>query len=184
SRKQVLSPQVVDLNALVNDQINMLERLLGESIALHFQPGGDLGHTKVDPGQVQQVIMNLVINARDAMPDGGEVLIETSNAELEPQNPSGNSVSEYVMRSVSDTGCGIDDETKPHIFEPFFTTKEQGKGTGLGLATVFGIVKQSNGQIFLQSEPGVGTTFKVYFPRVQQVEIATNDDAQHSPVVG
>ncbi|MGA2101692.1 MAG: PAS domain S-box protein, partial [Candidatus Sulfotelmatobacter sp.] len=133
SRKQVLSPQIVDLNALIGDQINMLERLLGEAIVLRFQPGAGLGHTKVDPGQVQQVVMNLVINARDAMPDGGEVLIETANAELDPSasDSGARSSSEYVMISVTDTGCGIDDETKPHIFEPFFTTKEQGKGTGL-----------------------------------------------------
>ncbi len=186
SRKQVLSPQIVDLNALIGDQINMLERLLGEAIVLRFQPGAGLGHTKVDPGQVQQVVMNLVINARDAMPDGGEVLIETANAELDPSaSDSGvRSSSEYVMISVTDTGCGIDDETKPHIFEPFFTTKEQGKGTGLGLATVFGIVKQSSGQIFLQSEPGMGTTFKVYFPRVEHMPVSANSERQSPSVAG
>ena len=184
SRKQVLLPQVVDLNALISDQLNMLERLLGESIALRFQGGADLGRTKVDPGQVQQVIMNLVINARDAMPDGGEVLIETANAELEPRGHNGLPASDYVMLSVSDTGCGIDEQNRVHIFEPFFTTKEQGKGTGLGLATVFGIVKQSNGQIFLQSEPGVGTTFKVYFPRVHHVEATADADLQPAPVIG
>jgi PAS domain S-box-containing protein len=186
SRKQVLSPQIVDLNALIGDQINMLERLLGEAIVLRFQPGAGLGHTKVDPGQVQQVVMNLVINARDAMPDGGEVLIETANAELDPSasDSGARSSSEYVMISVTDTGCGIDDETKPHIFEPFFTTKEQGKGTGLGLATVFGIVKQSSGQIFLQSEPGMGTTFKVYFPRVEHMPVSANSERQSPSVAG
>src|SRR5580704_17364733 len=137
SRKQVLSPQIVDLNALIGDQIDMLERMLGEAIILRFQPGAGLGRTKVDPSQVQQVVMNLVINARDAMPDGGEVLIETANAELDScgSTPGARPSSEYVMISVTDTGCGIDEATKPHIFEPFFTTKEQGKGTGLGLAT-------------------------------------------------
>ena len=181
SRKQVLSPQVVDLNTLIRDQINMLERLLGETIVLKFQPGENLGHTKVDPGQVQQVVMNLVINARDAMPDGGEVVIETANAELDcvGADPDSMPHSEYVMISVADNGCGISEATKPHIFEPFFTTKEQGKGTGLGLATVFGIVKQSAGQIFLQSELGVGTTFKVYLPRVEhQIE---NPDLELQP---
>ncbi len=186
SRKQVLSPQIVDLNALVADQINMLERLLGETIVLKFQPGAGLGRTKVDPGQVQQVVMNLVINARDAMAEGGEVLIETSNAELDPTDADGNPMQshDYVMLSVTDTGCGIDAATKPHIFEPFFTTKEQGKGTGLGLATVFGIVKQSSGQIFLQSEPGMGTTFKVYFPRVEQPKENASAEHQNAPVAG
>jgi two-component system, cell cycle sensor histidine kinase and response regulator CckA len=186
SRKQILAPQIVDLNALVRDQINMLERLLGESIVLNFVPGPDLGHIKVDPGQIQQVVMNLVINARDAMADGGEVLIETANAELDPSgaNSSVTSSCDYVMISVSDTGCGIDDDIKEHIFEPFFTTKEQGKGTGLGLATVFGIVKQSNGQIFLQTEPQQGTTFKVYFPRVDSVPVEVGADRHAIPQSG
>jgi two-component system cell cycle sensor histidine kinase/response regulator CckA len=186
SRKQVLSPQIVDLNALIGDQINMLERLLGEAIILRFQPGAGLGRTKVDPSQVQQVVMNLVINARDAMPDGGEVLIETANAELDScgSTPGARPSSEYVMISVTDTGCGIDEATKPHIFEPFFTTKEQGKGTGLGLATVFGIVKQSSGQIFLQSEPGMGSTFKVYFPRVEQPQVSANPSNQSPSIAG
>ncbi len=155
SRKQILSPRVIDLNSLVTDQINMLERLLGENVKMRFQPSKNLGQTKVDPGQVQQVVMNLVINARDAMADGGEVLIETSNAELDQaaRETGQKKFGEYVMLAVSDTGCGMDAETRSHIFEPFFTTKEQGKGTGLGLATVFGIVKQSGGQIFVQSEP-------------------------------
>jgi two-component system, cell cycle sensor histidine kinase and response regulator CckA len=186
SRKQILTPQIVDLNALVSEQLNMLERLLGESIVLRFAPGAEIGQIKVDPGQIQQVVMNLVINARDAMPDGGEVLIETANAELDSSvsDQSANPSFDYVMLSVSDTGCGIDDEIKSHIFEPFFTTKEQGKGTGLGLATVFGIVKQSNGQIFLQSEPGRGTIFKVYFPRVNSVPESVSPDRQSIPQSG
>ena len=185
SRKQVLSPQVIDLNALVSEEIGMLERLLGESTILRFQAGADLGRSKVDPGQVQQVVMNLVINARDAMPEGGEVVIETANAELDPSETDGGvENTSYVMLSVSDTGCGIDEKTKSHIFEPFFTTKEQGKGTGLGLATVFGIVKQSQGQIFVQSEPGVGSTFKVYFPRVEMAVQSAAADQKQPPVAG
>jgi two-component system, cell cycle sensor histidine kinase and response regulator CckA len=185
SRKQVLSPQIVDLNALVCEEIDMLERLLGESTILRFQAGAELGRTKVDPGQVQQVVMNLVINARDAMPEGGEIVIETANAELDPSKTDGSvATTSYVMLSVSDTGCGIDEKTKSHIFEPFFTTKEQGKGTGLGLATVFGIVKQSQGQIFVQSEPGMGSTFKVYFPRVEMIEQSDIVDQKPAPVAG
>jgi len=186
SRKQVLSPKVVDLNGLVADQINMLERLLGENVELRFQPGEGLGRTKVDPGQVQQVVMNLVINARDAMANGGEVLIETGNAELDQVDSDASTPGsgKYVTLAVSDTGCGMNAETKSHIFEPFFTTKEQGKGTGLGLATVFGIVKQSSGQIFLQSEPGVGTTFKVYFPRVEETSSAQGTDPHTASVLG
>lgn len=186
SRKQVLSPQIVDLNALVQDQINMLERLLGETIVLTFRAGEDLGRTKVDRGQVQQVVMNLVINARDAMPEGGEVVIETANADLDliGSDPDSPPHSKYVMVSVTDTGCGIDESTKAHIFEPFFTTKEQGKGTGLGLATVFGIVKQSAGQIFLDSEPGVGTTFKVYFPRVEETVDTVATEGPATSVAG
>ena len=186
SRKQVLSPRMIDLNALVSEQINMLERLLGENVTIRFQPGAKLGQTKVDPGQVQQVVMNLVINARDAMAKGGEVLIETANAQLDQakreSEPKGSG--EYIMLAVSDSGCGMDAETKSHIFEPFFTTKEQGKGTGLGLATVFGIVKQSSGQIFVQSERGVGTTFKVYFPRVEGAASVDIASRQSSSVVG
>jgi PAS domain S-box-containing protein len=187
SRKQVLLPRVIDLNTLVAEQINMLERLLGEHITLRFEPDKNLGHVKVDPGQIEQVVMNLVINARDAMPNGGEVLIETANAELDQAASEGNSPAasgHYVVLAVSDTGCGMDTETKSHIFEPFFTTKEQGKGTGLGLATVFGIVKQSDGQIFLRSEPGFGTTFKVYLPQVEDAVNSTAQEAQPSPIRG
>lgn len=169
SRKQVLSPKVLDLNKSMSDHIRILKRLVPESIDLVFTPGSGLGCVKVDPSQVEQVVMNLVINARDAMADGGQITIETCNCELDdvsgqtrvqPVNAN------YVMIAVSDNGCGMDAKTKAQIFEPFFTTKAQGKGTGLGLAIVSDIVKQSGGQIFVQSEVGVGTTFKVYFPRI------------------
>ncbi len=179
SRKQVLSPKVLDLNALIAEQIKMLKRLIPENIELKFIPGGALGRVKVDPGQVEQIVMNLVINARDAMPSGGGVLIETDNAQLDQadcglQSPA--QTGNYVMLAVSDSGCGMDTETKSHIFEPFFTTKEQGKGTGLGLAIVFGIVKQSAGYIFVQSEPGHGATFKIYLPRVE--DAIQSDDSE------
>jgi two-component system cell cycle sensor histidine kinase/response regulator CckA len=170
SRKQVLSPKVLDLNPLIEEQISMLKRLIPETIELEFIAASEIGRVKADPSQVQQVLMNLIINARDAMPNGGRLVIETGTAELDgvdlpqgSQTPPGS----YVMIAVSDNGCGMSAETKSHIFEPFFTTKEQGKGTGLGLAIVFGIVKQSGGQIFVQSELDMGTTFKVYFPSVQ-----------------
>jgi len=170
SRKQVISPKVLDLNSLIAEQAKMLKRLIPENIELRFLPGDGLGQVKVDPSQVEQIVMNLVINARDAMPNGGEILLETANAELDRtdcglqnQAQAGN----YVMLAVSDNGCGMTAETKAHIFEPFFTTKEQGKGTGLGLAIVFGIVKQSAGHIFLHSEPQHGTIFKIYLPRVE-----------------
>ena len=165
SRKQVLSPKVLDLNALISDQLGMLKRLINECIDFKFKPGLNLGAICADPGQVQQVVMNLVINARDAMPSGGELVIATDNT-LRPGPQTAVTESDYVQLSVCDNGCGMDAETKSHIFEPFFTTKEQGKGTGLGLATVFGIVQQSSGHILLESEPGQGTTFKIYLPRV------------------
>jgi two-component system, cell cycle sensor histidine kinase and response regulator CckA len=159
SRKQVVSPKVLDLNAVIADQIKMLRRLVPENIDLKFTAGSGLGRIKADQSQIEQVVMNLVINARDAMPDGGAILIETGNSDSE-------SGEKCVLVSISDNGCGMDAVTKAQIFEPFFTTKGQGKGTGLGLAIVADIIKQSGGQTFVQSEPGVGTTFKVYFPKV------------------
>ena len=170
SRQQVVSLRVLDLNAVVNDVMTMLTRVVGEDISLEFQPSLALWSIKVDRGQIEQVLLNLVVNARDAIPDIGTITIATSNVELDdnfvlehgPTIPG-----EYVMLSVWDTGSGMDEATRARIFEPFFTTKEPGKGTGLGLASVYGIVKQSNGYIWAYSELGLGTTFKLYFPRVR-----------------
>jgi signal transduction histidine kinase/ActR/RegA family two-component response regulator len=168
-RMQILQPKVLDLNALVSDMAKMLTRLMREDILFSFRPGASLGRVKADPGQLEQVIMNFTVNAGDAMPNGGTLTIETQNvivdghaAKNRPMVPPGS----YVMLAVSDTGCGMDAETKAHIFEPFFTTKELGKGTGLGLATVYGVIKQSGGWIWVDSTPGEGTRFEVYLPRV------------------
>ena len=171
SRKQVLWPQVLDLNAVVAETQKMLPPLIGEDVQVIVIPGPKLGQVKADPGQVEQVLMNLVINARDAMPRGGKLVLETANVECDQGYCSlhpGAQPGAYVMLAVSDNGCGMDLETQSHIFEPFFTTKPKDKGTGLGLATVYGIVKQSGGHIFVYSEPSVGTTFKVYLPQVEE----------------
>jgi two-component system cell cycle sensor histidine kinase/response regulator CckA len=147
----------------------MLLRMIGEDVSFSFRPTIPLGSIKADPGQIEQILMNLVVNARDAMPSGGEIVIETGHAELDEhyvsENP-GSRIGEHVMLAVCDTGCGMDDDIKSKIFEPFFTTKGLGQGTGLGLSTVYGIVTQSQGSICVVSQPGKGTTFKVYFPRV------------------
>jgi PAS domain S-box-containing protein len=171
SRRQVLQPQVLDLNALVQRSEPILRRTLGERSRLVVRPAGGLGRVKADPGQLEQVLLNLVLNAHDAMPDGGTVTIETSNVALTPEYAALKPVATIVpgahlLLSVGDTGIGMDRETVGRAFEPFFTTKPMGEGTGLGLATVYGIVKQSGGYIWVYSEPGQGTTFKIYLPAV------------------
>jgi two-component system cell cycle sensor histidine kinase/response regulator CckA len=170
SRKQVLEPKVLDLNAVVTDVEKMLRRLIGEDIELKITACPKLGMVKTDRGQIEQVILNLAVNARDAMPRGGELKIETANAELTEIDAKRYRYvvpGQYVMLQVSDTGRGMDEELQSHIFEPFFTTKETGKGTGLGLATVYGVIKQSGGYIWVESQPGKGARFNIYLRRVE-----------------
>jgi PAS domain S-box-containing protein len=168
SRKQLLELKVVDVNAIVADMERLLRPLIGENIDLTTKLTPNLGHTRADAGQLEQVIMNLVVNAKDAMPDGGRIVIQTSEEELDTVRREHSLIQpgSYILLSVSDTGAGMDKETQSRIFEPFFTTKEKGKGTGLGLSTVYGIVKQSGGYIFAHSESGIGTTFRIYLPKV------------------
>ncbi len=170
SRRQVLRPQVVDLNAVVMDTREILERLIGEDIELRTRLEPDLGRVEVDPGQIGQVLMNLALNARDAMPEGGTLAIETANATLDqaiPGEPDTLLPGSYVRLRVCDTGTGIEEPVRPHIFEPFFTTKAQGLGSGLGLSTVYGIVTQSGGTIQVDSSPGPGTAFTIHLPRLE-----------------
>jgi two-component system, cell cycle sensor histidine kinase and response regulator CckA len=174
-RKQMQTLQLLDLNLIIEDINKMLPRLIGEDIELVFVPGKKLGKVKADPVQIEQVLMNLVANARDAMPKGGKLLIETASLRLDEPYVQEHSIvppGEYVLLTVTDSGTGIAPEHLLHIFEPFYTTKEEGKGTGLGLATVYGIVKQNSGFIWVYSEPGLGTTFKIYLPRVRQAKLA------------
>ncbi|HKV48011.1 MAG TPA: PAS domain S-box protein [Candidatus Acidoferrales bacterium] len=171
SRKQIFQPRIIDVNALVAEFNKLLRRMLGEDIELISTTNPVVGHVKADPGQIEQVLMNLAINARDAMPTGGKLIIETADIILQEQycgtHPAV-SPGRYVLIAVSDTGMGMDAKTQARIFEPFFTTKEKGKGTGLGLSTVYGVVKQSEGYIWVYSEVGKGTTFKIYLPRADE----------------
>ena len=170
-RRQVLQPQVLDLNEVVANMDRMLQRLIGEDIQLLTVLDRELWPVKVDPGQIEQVIMNLAVNARDAMPGGGKLTIETANVVLDEgyaRRHVSVKTGPCVMVAVTDTGCGMDKEIQSHLFEPFFTTKKTGEGTGLGLSTVYGIVKQSGGNIWAYSELGQGTTFKIYLPRVEE----------------
>ena len=192
SRMQVLEPKVLDLNTLVAEMCSLLKRLVREDISFTFKAGESLGRVKADPGQIEQVIMNLTVNACDAMPTGGKLIVETRNvsvdeamAKTRPPLLAG----DYIRLSVEDTGHGMDAATQERIFEPFFTTKELGKGTGLGLATVYGVVKQSGGCIWVKSEPGEGTRFEVYLPVVEEAvdrpsqESAPKNGTQHTGAV-
>jgi signal transduction histidine kinase len=170
SRKQILQPKVIDLNALVVEMERLLRRVIGERFELYSHPDAKNARVKADPSQIEQVVLNLGVNARDAMPQGGKLIIQTANVHLDetaaPQISASLAPGDYVMLSVIDDGAGMDEETKSHIFEPFFTTKGPGKGTGLGLATVYGIVRQTGGGISVKSKPGEGSTFRIYLPMV------------------
>jgi PAS domain S-box-containing protein len=179
SRRQVLQPRVIDLNGVVANVDRMLRRLLGEQVTLSQALEPELGRVRADPGQIEQILVNLAVNAGDAMPDGGRLTIATANIETIPDQTGPAVGGPYVMLAVSDTGVGMDEHTRGRIFEPFFTTKGRGRGTGLGLATVYGIVRQSGGAIRVTSEPGAGATFRVFFPRVEdEVDV----EAQEPPV--
>jgi PAS domain S-box-containing protein len=183
SRRQPLEVKVLSLNTLIGDTLSMLERLIGESIELRFMPAPEIGNVRVDPGQIELVLFNLTINARDAMPEGGTLTFETSDVELDAEYCAVHphvTPGKFVMITATDTGSGIDRDTQRHIFEPFFTTKGVGEGTGLGLATVYGIIKQHSGSVEVYSEPGEGTTFKLYFPLVAELA----DDVAGSTSLG
>src|SRR6266853_723494 len=184
SRQQVLEPIILNLNGLVSDMEKMLPRLIGEDIQLNLLLDPAIGQVKADPGQIEQVVMNLAVNSRDAMPDGGKLTIQTTNAELDAafaREHAGSIPGQYVMLAVTDTGTGMDPETQAQIFEPFFTTKDRDKGTGLGLATVYGVVKQSSGYITVDSEKGKGAAFNIYLPRIEK-PVATRCESSQGPL--
>jgi len=187
ARKQTISPRVLDLNRTVDGMLKMLRRLIGEDIDLMWVPGPDLWKVKMDPAQIEQVLANLCVNSRDAICGTGKVTIETCNVVFDKDYCAANAgfePGEYVQLSVSDNGCGMDKETISKVFEPFFTTKEVGKGTGLGLATVYGIVQQNRGFIKIYSEPGVGTTLKIFFARQYEDASASVSELHTEPVRG
>jgi signal transduction histidine kinase/ActR/RegA family two-component response regulator len=188
ARKQTVAPKVLDLNETVASMLNMLRRLIGENIDLAWLPGENLGPIKMDPTQIDQILANLCVNARDAIGETGKVTIETANVVVDEAYCAGHVGAvpgNYVLLALSDNGRGMDRETLSHLFEPFFTTKEMGKGTGLGLATVYGIVKQNSGFVNVYSEPGQGTTFKMYLPRhVAKGERVPQPEAARSAVTG
>jgi signal transduction histidine kinase/CheY-like chemotaxis protein len=187
SSKQVVKPQVIDLNAIVGDMLLMLRRLIGETIELSTALDSATAVVKADPGQINQILMNLAVNARDAMPKGGRLLIQTSRTDLpKTRSDAGQTVGPgaYVMLAVTDTGIGMDEETRRHIFEPFFTTKEPGHGTGLGLSTVYGIVEQLGGSIWVDSEPGEGTTIRIYLPRLRSEALPEAPEQPAAPARG
>jgi len=175
----VLQPKILEPNRVVSDIERMLRRLIGEDINLCVLTDPKAGNIKADPGQIEQVLLNLAVNSRDAMPNGGTLTIETGNISMTADDARrlvGLKPGEYVVLSIADTGSGMDDNTRSHLFEPFFTTKGQGKGTGLGLSTVYGIVKQSQGYIWCESEVGKGTCFHIYLPRVDEVASSSNSE--------
>ena len=183
ARRQIIEPRIVDLNGLVLNVDRMLRRLMGEDIELVTVQDPDLWRVRIDPGQFEQVLVNLAVNARDAMPDGGTLVIETRNVHLDDEFARQHTTVQpgpHVLLAVSDTGVGMDPEVLAHIFEPFFTTKEVGKGTGLGLATCYGIVKQNRGSIWVDSERAIGTTFRIYLPRAEAVLPASEPSEPHA----